>query len=835
MDLPTIMDLCSSITDLQPSIDDSGDKPRRRSPGKPSTFASSHTRCASCVANSCAVQWPAAAIPVEVFEIITSHLSRAEIKVLRLVCKEFEAKVSSQYFKNVVVPFRSELYSKLARDENGALVNPASRLFSNGARIFEDFGPHIRRFALSLELEEEALSFPPMKPAQEAVSAFWGVYRWPHENYHRYTDLEGLEQTADETEGMRAALRCLTKVSTLGLCCDAGLGFLCGPDQIARNNTIVHPVFQSYIGHRNRSARTKSAPILTLGEVNEAPKDDKGRPYRPIERCRLKVLERMVGDAGYTESQIDEAVDLLLDTEGETLNSIAFDERLPSAHFHQVERPGTQLGSNSTDTITSVTQVASAETKSYSLAPASLTRPQKEMLLELEWAHRAMIQSYVLGITDNATGGHFDNVTTLNIAKIPSSHTYILCRKSFWSALPNLNSVALGVIADWRRVSKTATNSVEDVNVTPVAATSNVFHLLSKYIGTQKNVESLHFEWICGGEFAPSSYQRNQYVLPAPFVEFPEMMATAAGSRIGTDKRLLRLPHVKHLSLKNCWFAPHILIQELRDFALGSLETLELESVSLSGPPVLSAMDAQAAQGFPPHLQGNQPANAAAVADPFAANQTILNMMDDTPGPNTAALDPSISAALVAPKWYSWVGIIDQFSPSTKVRLAMAAEGDDAFPQANDSDTTSIGSVLPDASRLRVEESYYKLRSLSFKSCGYVILDHPLFTMRNMLPATFLPHFANGGVQPRAELSPLMQQCKDRLLGRVVPFITPGEDTLLEDVFHMQMGWEGVYEPKIIEHAIADGVEHAGVGRFSGIVESSQRQAQDWATHLFDL
>lgn len=751
------------------------------------------------------------------FEIITSHLSRAEIKVLRLVCKEFEAKVSSQYFKNVVVPFRSELYSKLARDENGALVNPTSRLFSSGTRIFEDFGPHIRRFALSLELEEEALSFPPMKPAQEAVAAFWGVYRWPHENYHRYTDLEGLEETADETEGMRAALRCLTKVSTLGLCCDAGLGFLCGPDQIARSNTIIHPVFKSHGGQRGSRARTKSAPILTLGEVNEASRDEKGRPYRAIERCRLKVLERMMGDAGYTGPQIDEAVDLLLDTEGETLNSIAFDERLPSVHFHQVERPGTQLGSSSTDTLISVAQVASVETKSYALAPASLSRPQKEMLLELEWAHRAMIQSYILGITDNAAGGHFDNVTALNIAKIPSSHTYILCRENFWSALPNLNSVSLGVIADWRRVSKTASNTVEDTSVSPVASISTVFHLLSKYISAQKNVESLHFEWICGGEFAPSSYQRNQYVLPAPFVEFPEMMATAAGSRVGTDQRLLRLPHVKHLSLKNCWFAPHILIQELRDFALGSLETLEFESVSLSGPPVLSALDAQAAQGF----QGNQLGQAAAIAAAVAANQAILNMMDNTPGPTVTVPPPNASDALVLPKWHSWAGIIDQFSPSTKVRFSMAADGDSVAPQANDGNTTSVGSVIPDANRLPDEESSYKLRSVSFKSCGYVILDHPLFTMRNMLPASLLPHFISSGVQPRAELSPLMQQCKDRLLGRVVPFITPGEDTLLEDVFHMRMGWEGIYEAKIIEHALADGVEHAGVGRFSGVVEST--------------
>ena len=832
MNIPTVMELSASVKDSRPCVDDPKITSRQLTQFKTgiSPLFSFRVPIVVVPAHICIVHWPAAAIPVEVFELIISYLPRAEVKNLRLVCREFETKVSSQYFASVVVPFRSELYSKLVRNEDGELINPASKLFSNSTRIFEDFGPHVRRFALALELEEEALAFPPIKPAQEAVSSFWGVYRWPHENYNRYTDLEGLENTADETEGMKAALRYLTRVSTLGLCCDAGLGFLCGPDQIARNNTILHPVFQSSDWHSSR-AQAKSAPIITVGEINESPINYKGRPYRPLEKGRLKVLERMVADAGYTGTQIDEAVDLLLDTEGATLSSMVFDERLSSSvFFHQLERPNIPreqvIGweSSSTDRIFSVAQVASAETKSFALAPASLSRSQKEMLLEMEWAHRAMIQSYVLGIVDNAAEGHFDNVTTLKIAKIPSSHTYIFCRKNFWSALPNLKSVSLGVIADWRRVSKTVTNSVEDAAVSPLAAIDKVFQLLSKFIGTQENIERLHFEWICGGEFAPSSYQRNQYVLPAPVVEFPEMMATAATKEVGKDSRLLRLPYIKHLSFKNCWFAPHILIQELRDFALGPLQTLDLESVSLSGPPVLSALDAQ-----PPQAIQQLNAPAGAIAQAWAAgtgwgpNPTTLNALNlSIDAADNSATDASLD--LVQPKWFSWAGIIDQFSPSVKVRHVIVSDGDAESLQNNDDTSHSITNAIPDANRLRFEERSYKLESLDFKTCGYIMLDHPLFTMRNMLPANGLPQFIVNGYQSRGELTGLMQQCKDKLLGRVAPYITAGEDVVLEQVFNLRMGWEGLYDPKIIEHAVADGIEYPGAGRFHGAVKSRQKR-----------
>ena len=144
--------------------------------------------------------------------------------------------------------------------------------------------------------------------------------------------------------------------------------------------------------------------------------------------------------------------------------------------------------------------------------------------------------------------------------------------------------------------------------------------------------------------------------------------------------------------------------------------------------------------------------------------------------PNMNALNLNLGAAansvsgtshgLLQPKWFSWAGIIDQFSPSVKVRHVLVSDGNVESPQNDEDSSHSITNAIPDAGRLRSEERSYKLKRLTFKTCGYIMLDHPLFTMRNMSPANGFPNFIVSGVQPRAELSRLMQQCKDRLLGR---------------------------------------------------------------------
>lgn len=789
-----------------------------------------------------AVVWPPEQVPVEIFELITSYLSRAEVKTLRLVCQEFESKVSAKYFKNVVVPFRSELYGTLSRDEFGARKHPSSTLLSNGMRIFESFGPHILRFALSLELNEDALAHPPIKPTQAAVPSFWGIYRWPHEFYNRYADLESIEQTADEMEGMKEALQCLTKVTNLGLCCDAGLGFLVHPDVTARTAKVEQPVFS--IQNWRREQRTSTPlngdnDIITIADFNglQAPR----RRSSSGDQLALKktILQKMVVDAGFMDHELDEAINMILETEGTDLQSIDFDER-PITLFRNEGRRDHHLRELELDGGWRVFGAMDAEAdrsdlRRWPLVPASLTRAQKELLLELEWAHRAMIQSYVIAMIDNASMGSFNNLTTLTIAKIPSSHVHILYRPALWSSFPNLSNVSLGVIPDWRRITKPAPGCIEDESVSPLEAVSKTYKLLQNYIGKQPQIESLHFEWICGGEFAPSSFQRNQYILPAPFVEDADRMPMHNAANLGEEK-LLKLPYIKHLSLKNCWASPHVMLQTIRLMALGSLEKLEFETVSLSGQPTPVPQFPIFHQHMPQFPVG---INAGpGLNHPWAVNgilgvahpppvghgallQEIPDAVEDHPVMEVDDGQPPETVDHASlPEWLTWAGFLEHFSPGGNFRKMMQAQDPDGPEPSRDwaLRVDAVAPYVPRANRLISDEHRYKLKCLSFKSCGYVHVESLQTNTRALLPPTAQ------GLVPPANLallpSRLMQRCRDRMLGTIIPYMRPQETHNLTTAYHMEMGWTSVYDSKVIEAAMNDGVDVPGVGRFSGQMEA---------------
>ena len=807
------------------------------------------------------VSWPVSEIPVEIFELITSYLARAEVKSLRLVCREFDSKVSAQYFKNVVVPFRSELYGTLPVDETGVRQHPSSALFSDGLRIFESFGPHILRFALSLEIDEDALAHPPIKPAQQAVPSFWGIYRWPHQSYNRYADLESIEQTADETEGMKEALQCLTKVTNLGLCCDAGLGFLVRPDLAARNASTQHPVFATQNWRRERPTvhAEENESFVTIADFNGLTglrrKGSTDTLY-----FKRTVLDKMAADAGYFGKEAEEAIQLLLDTEQTDLNHIGLHDGSTNALSFLNDTPDRNqlLETHEFDELTRIMfsrRNASRmrnrfpDLRQYPLVPAELNHSQKELLLELEWAHRAMIQSYVIAMVDNARLGTLDRLTTLTIAKIPSSHVHIFYRDDFWSSFPSLANVSLGVIADWRRISKPAPSYVVDRPVSPLEAVSKVYKLLNDYIGKQPSIESLQFEWICGGEFAPSFFQRNMYILPAPLIDDHEIMASPDGAVANTD-RLLSLPHVKHLRLKNCWVSPQVFLQTTRQMALSSLEKLELESVSLSGRPTtehqfplgqaqtqmqhqaafnLALVQAQQVQGQPLSAQPQhwavqhpllpQPDQPYPVPIAFEAlaQQVNGNESDDSP----LSTPPPDNTR--HPDWYSWAGFLEHFSPSRNVRnmLGDQDEHTDATLGSWETKITSAGAFIPEARRLVADERCYKLKCLMMKSCGYVSVDSSHLETRGLLPAGANSLGSPAITDAHASIYRLMQRTKDGLFGRIIPYIEPGELSHLTEVFGMNLGWSGIYPEKIINDAIADGTDLPGTGRFSGVLLST--------------
>ncbi|KAG6008133.1 hypothetical protein E4U54_008732 [Claviceps lovelessii] len=764
-----------------------------------------------------------AQLPVEVFDIITSYLSRADVRNLRLVCREFEAKASGQYFRNVVVPFRSELYSRLGPDMDGSGERANPNLFSHGMRIFESFGPHMLRFALSLELDEDILACPPVKPTQEAIPTFWGIYRWPHQNYYRYTDLAILEETADETHGMKAALRCLTKVHNLGLNCDAGLGFLCGPDTRARKGASPQPVFSTVNWRQqNRSSLMTYEPSITIANSNSsAPHEKQPTTHPQLITFRKRILERMVTEAGYATSQIDDAIQVLLDTEGVSLSNLQL-ERRPTAPPDNVAEPDYEP----------VQDLEAKDLATHPLIPSCLTEAQKEMLLELEWAHRAMIQSFVLAIVNNALDDCLNNVTTFTVAKIPSCHLHIFCRDDVWKAIPNLKNFSLGVIADWRQVMVTNPGDVKSFRVSPVASVSKVFQLLNNYVGKYPNIESIHFEWICGGEFGAGSYQRNVFILPAPFYHQAELMALPTVVKKDTST-LLQLPYIKHLSLKNCWSSPHVFLQAIRQFSLASLEKLELESVSLSGPPTMARQGS-----FPPPFMPsvNQESIMAAMAlfdgdMPLSedAHQTIADSdfnvlvqqhLVEPIWPSTES-DSHPSRELEQPDLLSWAGLIDHFSPSVKVRnLVAKGRGQPMDAGTLASKAEAVRNYIPHVDTLHEDEKKYHLKHLSFRSCGYVVVDTPFLKTAAILSN----RRETLTVLLNKDLGPFMQNCNDKLLARISPFIKKREKAVLE-AFGMTFGWLPAYEKQDIIDARHEGVLRPGHGRFNGTIEANDENS----------
>ena len=111
----------------------------------------------------------------------------------------------------------------------------------HGLRVFQGFGPHIKRFGMSFEVSEDQLALPPVKKELYHVESYYGSYDWPPQQYARFANLAGLERTADETLRMKAAFSNLKVVQDLGLSIDSGLGWLNGPDRSVHARVFQRP------------------------------------------------------------------------------------------------------------------------------------------------------------------------------------------------------------------------------------------------------------------------------------------------------------------------------------------------------------------------------------------------------------------------------------------------------------------------------------------------------------------------------------------------------------------------------------------------------------------
>ena len=809
--------------------------------------ASSNTTSTIANSSQVAITWPANNLPIEIFTLIISYLPRSNIQIMRLVNKEFEEKVSEYLFKVVVVPFKPEIYGIAPEPlQSGSdTLQGAVMLQDKGMRVFQGFGRRIRKFAMSFEFDENKLANPPIKSDQEAITAFWGIYRWPFKKYNRYSQLEGLEQTADETRTMAKALRFIECAKELGLSIDGGLGWLAGPDV-------------------NLKAQERGDKVSVFGESRFVPELKvksplKGKTCKAGSVSTLDLTsgntavehnERMLSEAGYTGDALEESVQLLLETEdasGEATRSGLL-ERVASHHHHNtlgwggyMRQDRAQAAENTSTAMNAPGEIIVVETspasvtyilsedddevetshlatasnkgkgkiESPSLKPNNLSNAQREMLLEIEWAQRAFMQSYTIAIIDNPKT--FEHIETLTIARLPNRHLPILRREDFWESLPQVNKLSLTIIPDWREVAKLPTSWVQDMKLAPSQSISGVYQILNEQVARRKNIKTLHFEWLCGGEEAPGLFSRNKHILAAPLV----LTATDMLNR-KQQPAVLSLPFVEHFSLKNCWVSPHI----FSTFAqLGSrfcLQSLTLNSISLTAPalnhvvplPVNVANMMNAAQHF----------HQAAAANNAHANQLLMNMqqLHGVAAQNVLAppaAQPAVPAAgpastsnsdwLDPPRSGTWASIIETFTPGATL-AQQRFERDDTGPE-------------PPARLSR-------LTKLEFKSCGYIRL--PLDFDQSILepPEAFAPQIS--AITKRiSDLDSYMMKPSDSHLGVIINHIDPAEAKSLENGFLMTVGWDK-FDPifaVLASEALIDGIAHPGKGRFGGVIEKRHR------------
>lgn len=697
--------------------------------------------------------WPEETIPTEIFYMILSHLQREDVKAFRLVCREFEEKSVGHFFSNVFVPFTADIFKGHGRSD-GNRRNSIKAKLSEGMNIFHTFGSHIKRFGLSLELDEALLAHPPVKHLQTAELSFWGIYRWPNEAYTRYDQVRNLEDTADEIASFTEALRCLTNVQELALCCDPGLGYLNGPERKKRRSP-AQPLLVLENPLHIDIQETAGWEMVEIYRTNEA--DNHATLHKTMDWDSVKILgandddnhailQSMMLKAGVPAQDVDQAITLLGKTEG-----------VRPADMKGLCTKGPYEGQEDPEFYENIHL-------DYPLVPRYLTQAQHELLRELDWAHRALTESYIGVIGDLGRAGHFELLTKLTIAKISSSHLVRLKHDEIWDSLPALNEVSLAVQPDWRSLNEDPYRPGSRA-ICPFKAIPAVYELLNNFLGRKKKIKTLHFEWICGGEFALGGNSRDRFILPAPLC-LPADMVRPDVARDAI--KYISLPHVQHLSLKNCYATPHLFMQVVREMSLQSLTKLELESFSLTGEP----------------------------------DTTVLGLVPSLPP--TRIHDEKL------PKLFTLAGFIEHFAPGG------AALDDDTMYDSqsvdhfyNNAYTSLLGN--PPLWSERVDGSY-KLKTLSFKSCGYVAIDTPF--IKSPRGANLArSDYAQSGL-PEVYL----QTMKEPLAGSIASDVGMAEKQFLAETFGMMYGWGTMYDQSVIDAAIAD-FGGAGLGRVTGTLE----------------
>lgn len=655
------------------------------------------------------------------------------------------------------------------------------RITFDGMSLFRDWGPHIRRFAIAFEVnhstlktlsllgpyladtdDSDQLAKLPTKGKFEDLKTWWGNYRWPHPNYTRYQKISRLEKEADEVLAMRSAFSNLQKANELAICIDSGLGWLEGPDisDHARLFKRKSEVFgltladQKYEERKSQQAWRRFLQFLNIEEiiktdVQSAPvfrhRHPQGQLYIPPTPPRPHTFDGQNLSDKYPKSQL-----------------------IP-ANFRNLSQ-----GNDSSPYISSP------------VTPSKLTTSQKEWLLENQWAQTAFLTSYCLALSDNSKT--FQYVNTLNIAQLSSRLLLVLHRSDIWGALPNLKHLTIKIKADFREVEKRSSGLVEAVEIRrPSKAAEPLHDLLRTFVAGMEKVRTLTFGYVGGGEHQTGLFGRNRFILPAPLVDYSLPDIYTQGY-----EDVLYLPHVKHLTIVNCWVAPPILKTLVHKMCGAKLRSLTLDSVSLTAHSGVTNPDIPNAFADEPRQFGRGVRRDAMFSkrlesfyrvrrpeldpDPFRVNESWL----DSPG-----------------RVGSWPDIIDAITPGPTLDYARYAF-----------------QVLPQPPKII---NRGKLRVVNLKSCGYVRLVNQHSMDQSRLPNIYA--WLDRALQERAlDLMPvMMHRNEDELLGQIAPDYISDEKNVLECGFQMMLGW-GSNDKKYDN--LEDGQPEGGWGRFSGSLHS---------------
>ncbi|KAI4271534.1 MAG: hypothetical protein L6R38_006848, partial [Xanthoria sp. 2 TBL-2021] len=517
------------------------------------------------------------ALPVEIFELIGSLLPRDSIQSMRLVNREFERKISCLAFKSVVVPFKPKIYETASTQMSAKAMgkqkepikdtyNPRENHVKDGMRVFEQWGPEIKKFALTFEVAEETLSKLKPKRRFEVTETFWGSYRWPHKHYNRYEQAAKLEQKADETSAMITAFSKLTGIRELGLSVSGGLGWLSGKDASDRARLF-----------RRKPTIFGSQHALPDRELRE--NIHKWDGITSFETAVSKRIQNKAARSFFYAAKEVSPVDSLPRL---TFRSVSSEDShiFPPIMFDKENFEAKEL--SRTDTVRedeAVGTITGAHPTSFEpsgVIPHFLTSEQEDWLMEMEWAQEAFLSSWCIALLDNPSVFH--SLRTFNIANLSSKHLISLQRDDIWRALPSLQNLTVLVSPDWRKVSKDSQGNVFTEDIRPSSAQTLFWNFLSALFeeSTSVSIKTLTIGYVDGGEHATGMYARNQNILPAPIDQYPFSPSS------NTPQETLHLPSVEELILKNCWLTPTTLRNFFTTDNAPKLKSATFDSVSLT-------------------------------------------------------------------------------------------------------------------------------------------------------------------------------------------------------------------------------------------------------------